>query len=269
MMSPEATSPAGGEMLLCEVTDHVARLTLNRPERMNALSVELRRRLVAAMSTLGRDPNVRVIVISGAGGKAFSSGADLKDIDSDAQQGIALSTPMIGADANVFESVMEVPKPTIAAIDGYALAGGLELALACDMRIASRTSVFGMPEAKIGMGANFASVLLPRLVPRTVAFEILYTGTRFTSEQAFEWGLLNRVVDAADLVAEVDALATVVSENAPLTIARYKQMLLKGWELPVPAALRLNAGPNPYDSQDRVEGIRAFLESRRPKWTGT
>jgi len=256
------------DILLCQISERVAHVTLNRPERMNALSRELRRRIAETMSELGEDPAVGVVVISGAGGRAFSAGADVKDIDAVAREARTLQTPMTGADRNVFESVLELPKPTIAAIDGYAIAGGLELALACDLRIASDTSVFGIPEAQIGMGANFASVVLPRIVPRAIAFELLYTGEQFSSQRALEWGLLNKVVSKTEFAEEVDKLARSIARNAPLSLGRYKEMMLKGWEMPVPAALRLNVGPNPYTSADRAEGIRALLEKREPKWTG-
>ncbi|MDQ1105700.1 enoyl-CoA hydratase/isomerase family protein [Nocardioides zeae] len=252
--------------LLVEHRDHVAYLTLNRPHRHNALDSALKRDLVRCASDLAEDPEVRVVVLSGAGDRAFCVGADLKEIDQTARAGRRLTTPMTGEARNVFEAVLEIPKPTIAAIDGYALAGGFELAMACDLRIATHGSVFGMPEAKIGMGANFASVMLPRLVGPAVAYELLYTAERFDAARALDVGLLMRVVDSADLTASVEALARGIARNAPLSLFRYKQMVLRGMDLPVPAALRLNVGPNPYASADREEGVRAFLEKREASW---
>jgi enoyl-CoA hydratase len=138
--------------------------------------------------------------------------------------------------------------------------------MACDIRIAADHVTLGMPEAKIGMGANFASVLLPRLVPRPIALQMLYTGDPLTAEEAQRWGLVNEVVPRERLTAATDEFVGRVMANAPLTLRRYKEMTTKGWELPVAAALRLNVGPNPYRSEDREEGIRARLEKRAPQW---
>jgi len=176
--------------------------------------------------------------------------------------------PMTGRYRNVFESVLETYKPTIAALNGPALAGGCELALACDLRLAADHAFLGMPEVKIGMGANFASVLLPRLVPRAIALEMLYTGETISAQDALRHGLVNRVVPKAELADATERFVRGIVANAPLTLRRYKEMSTKGWELSVHAALRLNAGPNPYLSEDREEGIRARLEKRPPRWKG-
>jgi enoyl-CoA hydratase len=254
--------------VLVEVREHVAYVTINRPERRNALSQSVTSALVTAFSDAEQDPEVWAVVLTGAGDRAFCAGGDLKEFDEMARAGRQIPVPMTGAQRNLYETVLETYKPTIAVLNGPAVAGGCELALACDLRIAADHAVLGMPEAKRGMGANFATVLLPRLVPRPIAFQMLYTGDPISAEEALRWGLVNKVVPREDLAKESEELVRSIVANAPLTLRRYKEMLTKGWELPVQAALRLNVGPNPYLTEDREEGIRAYLEKRAPQWKG-
>lgn len=254
--------------LLCEVSRGVAVVTLNRPARRNALSISLQESIVGLVEELEVDDEVSVIVVTGSGDHAFCAGGDLKEMDELAKQGRPIPQPMRGSHRNVFEAVLESTKPTIAAINGFAIAGGLELALACDIRIAAETAQLGMPEARIGMGANFASVLLPRVISTSTAMGLLYTGDTVGAERALDIGLVSEVVPIAKLREHVLAYAARIAANAPLTLQRYKAMLVKGSSLPAAVALRLNAGPNPYTSEDRVEGIRAQLEKRPPVWRG-
>ena len=146
------------------------------------------------------------------------------------------------------------------------MGGGCELALACDVRIAADDLRIGMPETKRGLGANFGSVVLPRVVPLGLAYQMLYTGEPLSAEDALRWGLVQSVVPRAELSARAEELVRSIVANAPLTNQRYKAMITKGRDLPVAAALRLNAGPNPYLSEDRKEGVAAFLERRTPNW---
>jgi enoyl-CoA hydratase len=254
--------------LIVETTDHVAYLTLNRPERRNALSTRLITALLAAFDSIVADEDVWAVVLTGAGERAFCAGGDLKEFDELAAQGKQIPVPMHGIERNVYEALLDLPKPTVAVLNGAAVAGGFELALACDVRIAADDVVLGMPEAKIGMGANFATVVLPRVIPRAIAYELLYTGEYLDAARALELGLLNRVVPRAELGERAEEFTRSIVRNAPLSLRRYKEMVGKGWELPVSSALRLNAGPNPYTSEDRVEGIRARLEKRAPVWRG-
>ncbi|MCX4092369.1 enoyl-CoA hydratase/isomerase family protein [Nocardia sp. alder85J] len=256
------------DVLLAERRGHAVWLTLNRPDRLNALDTNMKERLVQAAVAATVDPEVWVVVLRGAGGRAFSVGGDLKDMRARDRDGGRPSTPMIEAARNVYEAVLEIPKPTVAVVDGFALGGGCELAMACDLRVASDDAIFGMPESTRGMGANFGSVLLPRLIPRALAMEMLYFGDRMTAEHALRIGLINRVWPKAELDARVDEWVADLLTRAPLSLRRYKEMAGKGWEMPVPANLRLNAGPNPYLSEDRIEGARAFTEKRAPVWRG-
>jgi enoyl-CoA hydratase len=258
----------GAAQVIYEIVDRVAYVTINRPEARNAINPTVRRGLIEAFADASVNPDVWVVVLTGTGDRAFCAGGDLKQNDANARAGKRHVVPMTGPERNVFETILETYKPTIAALNGLAYGGGLELAIACDIRIAADHAKLCLPEAKRGMGANFASVLLPRLIPRALAMQMLYTAEPITVQQAQSWGLVNMVVPGAELKQTVDSFARKLVGNAPVTLQRYKHMAVKGWDLPIPTALRLDAGTNPYLSEDRKEGVRAFVEKREPKWTG-
>ena len=262
--------PAAGsepELLVLDV-EHVRILTLNRPERSNALSRGMMDALIEALLEADETQSVWVVVLTGAGDRTFCAGADLKEIREKDAGGVKFRPPMKRQERSVFEVLQETDKPTIAALNGHAVAGGLELALACDLRIVSSEAKLGMPEAKRGMGALYASVVLPRLVPTPIALEWLLTGDYFTAAEAERWGLVNRVVAPDQVLPEAMAMANRIAANAPLTVRKMKAIVRDGQSLPVSAALRLDVGPDPYRSADREEGIRAFAEKRPPQWRG-
>lgn len=262
-MTPQR--PASG--LLTETRGHVRLLTLDRPERRNALSSALQAHLVDELLDCATDPEVRAVVLTG-NGPAFCAGFDLKEIREADRRGEPFRPPMNRPGRALFEVLTETYVPVVAALTGHAVAGGFELALACDLRIAAPGIKLGLPEAAIGMGANFGSVVLPKRVPMGVALEMLLTGEYVTSEDAERWGLVNRVVPADEVLPAALALAGKIAANAPLSVRRMKETAVKGVDLPLSAALRLDVGPNPYLSEDRREGIAAYLEKRLPRWTG-
>jgi enoyl-CoA hydratase len=250
--------------LVVEDRGQVRVLTLDRPERRNALSTAIQADLVEQLLSVA-EGGVRAVVLTG-NGPAFCAGFDLKEIRAQDERGEPFRPPMNRPARNLFEVVTETPVPVIAALGGAAVAGGFELALACDLRIAAPGIPMGLPEAKIGMGANFASVVLPKRIPLGIALELLWTGEYVTSEDAARWGLVNRITD--DVVPAALELAERIAANAPISVRRMKETAIKGLELPLWQALRLDVGPNPYLSEDRKEGIAAHLEKRPPRWSG-
>jgi enoyl-CoA hydratase len=256
-----------GSGLVTETRGHVRLLTLDRPERRNALSSALQADLVAELLDCAADGEVRAVVLTG-NGPAFCAGFDLKEIRELDERGGSFRPPMDRPGRSLFEVLSETYVPVVAALTGHAVAGGLELALACDIRIAAPGIRLGLPEATIGMGANYGSVVLPKRIPTGIALEMLFTGDPVSSEEAARWGLVNRVVPAEEVLPEALRLAERIAANAPLSVRRMKETAVKGLDLPLATALRLDVGPNPYLSEDRKEGIAARLEKRAPRWSG-
>jgi enoyl-CoA hydratase len=251
-----------------EEVGYVRRFTINRVDRANSLSIALQDALVEECLRAGQDREVRVFVVTGAGEKVFCAGGDIKEMSEQSDGDSPLRPPMNQSRRLFAEVLFELYKPTIAALNGTAVGGGLELALACDIRLAAPHIKLGLPEARRGLGAVFGSVVLPRIIPVGLAMEMMFTGEYISAHAAERFGLVNRVVASDRLMLEAMALASRIAESSPVSVRRMKEMAMKGLSLPVAAALRLNVGPDPYTSADRAEGIKAFLEKRPPNWVG-
>ncbi|HEY8548226.1 MAG TPA: enoyl-CoA hydratase-related protein [Acidimicrobiales bacterium] len=258
------------DALLVDVVGSTCTFTLNRPEVMNALDMALRRRLGAAVREFEADPALRVGILTGAGGRAFSAGDDLKEMAAVAAPGQAFEIGRLGQVPG-FDEVRTCRKPLIAAVDGWCLAGGFELALYCDLRLATRSSRFGLPEPRRGVLPGPGLHDLPRLVPRGEAMRVLLTGGHLTAERAHEIGLVQELADDADdLRAQAHALADEIARCAPLSVEAIKRIvhdtadlpIERAWALAEPHAVRLAA------TEDALEGPRAFAEKRPPRWQG-
>lgn len=255
------------EILKVETAGRVRMLTLSRPDVRNALNTALNDAIAEAVIVADHDPDVYAIAITGAG-SAFCSGADLKDARDLADAGKPLYGPLHSIRRSLFEVIIDSRKPTIAIVNGPAMAGGFELALSCDLRVAADTAFFAVPEAKRGRGAHFASVMLPDTVPPGVAMEWLYTGRRIPVAEAERWGLVNRVAPAGELMTHARELLGEITANAPLSLQRLKLAYRRTAGMAPHTAIRLDHGPDVYLSEDQKEGTRAFLEKREPRWQG-
>jgi enoyl-CoA hydratase/carnithine racemase len=241
-------------------------LTINRPEARNAINGEVTRLMSDALDELADDSTVAVVILTGAGDKAFSAGMDLKAFA--AGEGAAI----IGAKGG-FGGITqrEFPKPIIAAVNGSCLAGGCEIMLACDLVVAAEHATFGIPEAKRGLVAGAGGLIrLPKRLPLAVALELGLTGEPIDARRALELGLVNRVVPFERLMDEALALAQLIADNAPLAVRWTKQVMRKAADLPEEEGWKLNAEAVRvvFSSKDAMEGPLAFAEKRKPNWRG-
>jgi enoyl-CoA hydratase len=256
------------ETLLCEVKDQVARVTLNRPQVLNALNSTVFNELERLFMALMDDVDVRVILLTGAGEKAFAAGADINEL---VRLDIATGEAKSGRGQEVFRIIETCGKPVIACINGFALGGGCELALACTMRLASDTAKLGQPEVKLGLIPGYGGTQrLPRLVGQSAALKMLLTGEIIGAAEALRIGLVDEVVPAAGLMERAEGLAMTIVGMAPLAIAGCMEAVRWGGELGLVAGTDVEAEifGRLCGTADKNEGTKAFLEKRPPVWTG-
>jgi enoyl-CoA hydratase len=255
--------------ILVERQDRIAIITLNRPGVLNALSQATVEELDAAIDELGADETVRAIIITGAGEKAFAAGADIKELH--ALQSATEAAEFIGRRHRFLFKLAKLPKPVIAALNGYALGGGCELAMACDIRIAAETARLGQPEINVGMipGTGGTQRLL-RLVGPGMAKYLIMTGDHISAQEALRIGLVEMVVPSEKLMDEAKAVATKLAAKPPIAMALIKQAIAMGMEMGLEdgCAHEVALFGLVCATEDRVEGTSAFLEKRQPEFKG-
>jgi enoyl-CoA hydratase len=257
-----------GEPVRYEAKDGIVTLTLDRPDVLNAMNNAMRAQLLEIFTRLRTDDGVKVVVVTGAGDRAFCAGADIREF-------LEPPTPTHFREARKrldFRAEMErCSQPIIAAIRGFALGGGLELALACDIRIAAEDAHLGLTEINLAIiPGGGGTQRLPRLVGRGKALEMILTGMRVPAAEALRIGLVERVVPVAELMSTAQALARQIADKAPIALRYAKESVVGGLGLPLADGIRLENDLSTLlrTTEDRVEGAKAFVEKRKPKWTG-
>ncbi|MEU1180792.1 enoyl-CoA hydratase/isomerase family protein [Streptomyces sp. NPDC005820] len=250
-------------VLRVELRDHIAVLTLDRPERLNAVGSETVDRLTRALDGIRDNDDVRALVVAGAG-RAFSAGADLGEIESFTSPGQFRA--FVGRLTEAFALLEDFPKPSVAAVHGFAFGGGLELALACDLRVAERGTRLGLPEMKLGVlpGAG-GTQRLPRLLPPAIAKQMILTGEPIDAERAWQLGLVNELAEPGGALAAAEKLAGGLTAGAPLALAAGKRLIDQGLAMSLETAIAYERETVSvlFCTEDRAEGLKAFRE-RRP-----
>jgi enoyl-CoA hydratase len=253
--------------VLCEIQGRVALMTINRPDKRNALDATTRAQFLDFLDSLQGNPDVRVVVITGAGDKAFIAGADISEFEG--------RSPMdqfqVMAGRTISEAVAVFPKPVIAALNGFTLGGGCELAMACDIRVAADSARLGQPEVNLGiLPGGGGTQRLPRLVGTGAALKLLFTGELIDAAEAFRIGLVDEVVPAAQLRDRAMALAGAIAEKSPVALQLIKEAVRAAVRLPLDEGLRQETAlfGIAFSSGDKREGVKAFLEKRKPEFRG-
>lgn len=252
----------------CEIKDHIAYVTLARPDALNCFNFAMLHQLGEVVESLHVDPKARVIIFTGEGEKAFSAGADLKERRTLTEAEVRRNVKKIG---DVFQSIADLPQPTIAAINGYAFGGGFELMLACDFRYAVADTKMGLTETSWGIipGAG-GTQRLPRLIGDMKAKELILTAKKLTSQEAYEYGLLMEVVEREHLIDRCERLASLLLSNGPVAVQQAKYAINKGAEVDLGTGLAIES--KAYEitipTSDRLEALEAFRDKRAPHFTG-
>lgn len=252
------------------VDNHIARVTIDRPERRNAVDAATADQLEEAWQSIEGNPDVRVVILTGSGDKAFCAGADMK-AGGDEKTGLEYWAHARPDGFGGLSLRKSLHVPVIARVNGVAVGGGFEMVLGCDIVIAADHATFGLPEARVGrMPLDGGMVLLPRMIPEKLAMGMLLTGNRISATEAERYGLVNAVVPAATLDETVDAWAAQIVECAPLSVKAIKECVKETLDLPVSEAMamKLPALVRALESEDSEEGPRAFQEKRKPEWKG-
>lgn len=251
--------------LLVEIENGIAVIYINRPASLNALNPETIDELGGCLAAIEADDAVKVIILTGSGSKSFVAGADIVHmVNISGAEGRAFSLQAI----EVFGRLENMPKPTIAAVNGFALGGGCEISMACDITIASDNARFGQPEVGLGILPGFGGTQrLPRLIGKKRAKELIFTGDLISAEEAYQLGIVNHVVPQAELLDYCKAMAGRIMKNAPLAVGMAKQVINTGMDVDLNSGLMLEASTNGvlFDTEDKKIGMTAFVEKKKEK----
>jgi 3-hydroxybutyryl-coA dehydratase len=249
--------------VLLEVKDGIGYITINRPAALNALSSEVLTDLNLVLDEVEKHEDIRVVIVSGQGDKAFVAGADIKEMD---QMSPIQAFEYMTYANDTFTRLSDLTQPTIAVLNGYALGGGLELALSTDIRIGFENTMVGFPEVGLGIIPGFAGTQrMSRLIGTSKTKELIYTARIVKGNEAYDLGILNKLVPAEELLSSAEELAKSIMKNAPLAVEKAKHVIQVGSELPLKNAIRLETEAEAllFSTEDKVEGMRAFVEKRK------
>lgn len=256
------------ETILYEQKNHVAVVTLNRPDAMNAFNYDMLVELGQVADAIRINPDIRLVIFSAAGGRAFSVGADLKERKTLTTEQVKRNIYKIG---EVFTTIENLPQPTIAMMDGFAFGGGMELALACDFRIASKRSLMGLTETSLAIipGAG-GTQRLPRLIGESKALELILTAKKMNAEEAYHYGILTKVTEDDTLIADTEAFAEAILANGPIALQQAKFAVKNGMNADLQTGLSIErkAYELTIPTEDRVEALLAFGDKRKPNFKG-